>query len=169
MAEHYPPTPQGAEALMLDFYAELPRTMAHVFGEVLLRISNGAFPCIIHCSAGKDRTGMAVALLLSALGFDRAAIVTDYAASAKSPRLEGAMARSVERDEAVSRFRARYPADARAIMLEARPAYILAGLDVIDAHHGGMTAYLASIGVDDAAITRLRAHLLEPSKRGNRT
>lgn len=168
MAEDYPATPQGAETLMLDFYTELPRMMAHVFGEVLLCISNGAFPCIIHCSAGKDRTGMAVALLLTALGFDREAIITDYAASNQARRLEGAMARSVERDEAVSRFRAHYPVEARAVLVEARPAYLLAALDAIEARHGGMAAYLASIGINDAAIARLRAHLLEPVERGNK-
>ena len=98
MAQDYPATPAGAEALMRDFSAELPRTMAHVFGELLVRISQGAFPCIIHCSAGKDRTGMAVALLLAALGCGREAIVADYVASAHARRIEGAMVRSVVRD-----------------------------------------------------------------------
>lgn len=163
MAADYPPTPKGAEALMLDFYAALPRTMAHVFGEVLVRISEGAVPCIIHCSAGKDRTGMAVALLLSALGFDRHTILTDYAASSRVPRMEGAMARSVERDEAVSRFRARYPAEARAVMIEARPDYLVSALDAIEREPGGMKAYLAGIGANDAVIARLRSLLLEPS------
>lgn len=163
MAADYPATAEGAQALMLDFYAELPRTMAHVFAEILQRISQGAFPCIIHCSAGKDRTGMAVALLLSALGCGREVIIADYAATAHAaPRLEAAMARSVVSDPAADRFRARYPAEAVAVMVAARPAYLAAALDAIDRDFGGMDAYLAGIGIDAATIARLRDHLLEP-------
>jgi protein-tyrosine phosphatase len=43
--------------------------------------SNGE-PVLFHCSAGKDRTGVAAALLLSALGVDRETIIKDYLASA---------------------------------------------------------------------------------------
>ena len=161
MAQDYPATPAGAEALMRDFYAELPRTMAHVFGELLVRISQGAFPCIIHCSAGKDRTGMAVALLLAALGCGREAIVADYVASAHARRIEGAMVRSVVRDESVARFRARYPADALAVMTDARPDFILSALDAIDGDWGGMAPYLDGIGVTSPVVSRLRADLLE--------
>lgn len=161
MAQDYPATPAGAEALMREFYAELPRTMAHVFGELLVRISQGAFPCIIHCSAGKDRTGMAVALLLAALGCGREAIVADYAASAHARRIEGAMVRSVVRDESVARFRARYPADALAVMTDARPDFILSALDAIDRDWGGMAPYLDGIGVTAPVVARLRADLLE--------
>lgn len=167
MAQDYPATPAGAEALMRDFYADLPRTMAHVFGELLVRISQGAFPCIIHCSAGKDRTGMAVALLLAALGCGREVIVADYVASAHARRIEGAMVRSVVRDESVARFRTRYPADALAVMTDARSDFILSALDAIDRDWGGMAPYLDSIGVTAPVIARLRANLLE-NREGER-
>jgi protein-tyrosine phosphatase len=167
MAQDYPSTPAGARALMLDFYAELPRTMGHVFGEILTRISDGAFPCIIHCSAGKDRTGMAVALLLAALGCGRDAIIADYAASAQARRIEGAMARSVVRDESVASFPDRYPAEALAVMAAASPAYIITALDAIDRDLGGMDAYLEQIGVGAAVISRLREQLLEEMMEGD--
>jgi protein-tyrosine phosphatase len=166
MAAGYPATVAGAEALMLDFYAELPRTMAHVFGEILQRIADGAFPCIIHCSAGKDRTGMAVALLLSALGCDRAAILADYAASSQARQLEGAMVRSMVRDPSVARFREQYPADALAVMTAARPEYLLSALNAIEREYGSMDAYLTAIGIDETIVGRLRAKLLEPMKTG---
>ncbi|MFV3075605.1 tyrosine-protein phosphatase [Niveispirillum fermenti] len=166
MAADYPATMVGAQTLMLDFYAELPRTMGHVFGEILRRIADGAFPCIIHCSAGKDRTGMAVALLLSALDCDRSAILIDYAASSHARRLEGAMVRSMARDPSVARFREQYPADALAVMTEARPEYLVAALDAIDREYGSMNAYLAGIGIDEPLIARLRAQLLEPMEKG---
>lgn len=168
MAADYPATVAGAEALMLDFYAELPRTMAHVFGEILQRIANGAFPCIIHCSAGKDRTGMAVALLLSALGCDRETILADYAASSRARQLEGAMVRSMIRDPSVARFREQYPTDALAVMTAARPEYLLSALNAIEREYGGMNAYLAAIGVDETVMGRLRAQLLEPIKTGRK-
>lgn len=162
MAQDYPATRPGAEALMLDFYAGLPRAMSHVFGEILLRISEGAFPCIIHCSAGKDRTGMAVALLLAALGCNRQTIIADYALSANARSLQGAMVRSVAKDEGTGSFAARYPAEALAELTAARPAYLEAALAAIDRDHGSMADYLAGIGIDEPVIARLRAHLLQP-------
>lgn len=46
-----------------------------------LLVSDDAGPTLVHCTAGKDRTGVLVALLLSAVGVDRTAIVADYAAT----------------------------------------------------------------------------------------
>lgn len=167
MAADYAPTAAGARALMLDFYAELPRVMGHVFGEVLLRIAEGAFPCIIHCSAGKDRTGMAVALLLAALGCARETIIADYGASARAVRLEDAVVRSIVKDESSQHFRARYPAEAIAVLTAAAPEYIRAALDAIDAEFGGISAYLAGLGVDATVRAHLRRHLLDAVQSGS--
>lgn len=169
MAAEYPPTQAGAKALMLDFYAELPRVMSHVFSEILFLIGNGAFPCIIHCSAGKDRTGMAVALLLAALGCSRETIIADYEASARAVRLEDAMARSVVKDESSRNFGTRYPAEAIAVLTAATPDYILAALGTIDREFGGIDAYLNGLGVDAAVKARLRHHLLETADKGGET
>ena len=165
MAMEYPPTAEGAHRLMIDFYAELPRTMAHVFGEVLQRIANGAVPCVIHCSAGKDRTGMAAALVLAALGVSRDVITADYALTSLTRQDTGDQARAVLRDGSRRAFHERFGADAVAVMMAAKPAYIAAALDAIDAAHGSMDVYLDSLGTDEAMREKMRGALLHEQDR----
>src|SRR6185436_7710127 len=61
MALEYPPTAEGALALMHDFYAKMPHSMTHIVAGVFHRIAAGGVPCSIHCSAGKDGTGLVAA------------------------------------------------------------------------------------------------------------
>ena len=53
-----------------------------VLGRVIREIAAAEGPVLVHCTAGKDRTGLVVALTLSALGIDRDIILADYAATA---------------------------------------------------------------------------------------
>ncbi|AHE55492.1 tyrosine-protein phosphatase [Sphingomonas sanxanigenens] len=162
MALDYPPTAAGAQALMHDFYAEMPTAMGETFGAIIRHVADGAAPCVIHCSAGKDRTGVAVALLLAALGVDRAEIAVDYAFTSAIPgRQAGDMARAVVRTGGDEEFRRRYPPEAIAAMMAADPGYIAAAFDAVARGHGTISAYLASIGVDDEVVARLRARLVE--------
>ena len=55
---------------------------AHIYGDILRRIANPAnLPTLIHCSAGKDRTGVAAMLILSLLGVPEDVILADYSLS----------------------------------------------------------------------------------------
>ncbi len=110
---------------------------------------------LVHCTAGKDRTGVATALLLDAAGVDRPAIVADYTASAArlaGPWADGMLA-LVERlgaplTPAVVELVAGSPAAA----LEHAFAWL-------DAAHGDAAAYLRSGGSTDVELARLRARL----------
>ena len=162
MALDYPPTLAGVQALMHDFYAEMPTAMGETFGAIIRHVADGAEPCVIHCSAGKDRTGVSVALLLAALGAGRAEIVADYAFTGAIPRRQaGDMARAVVRTGGDEEFRRRYPPEAIAAMMAAESGYVAAALEAIERGHGTMSAYLASIGVDGEVVARLRARLVE--------
>lgn len=161
MALDYPPTRAGALALMRDFYREMPRAMGHAFGEMMVRIGEGAAPCVIHCSAGKDRTVVAVAILLAALGVSRDEIISDYVRSASIPTLEEDMARAVTMEGDRQHPLRRYPADAISAMMGASADYIEQALDGIDEQFGSLEAYLRENGVCDRVIANLRERLLE--------
>nr|WP_275588919.1 tyrosine-protein phosphatase [Croceicoccus hydrothermalis] len=160
MAMDYPASREGAAALMHDFYAELPFTMAHVFGEILSRIADGAVPCVIHCSAGKDRTGMAAALILAALGVSRDDIVADYTLTALARQDVSDQARAVQGDGSRSAFYERFGADAVSVMMDAHPDYIGAAFDAITERHGSVAGYLDHLAIDENMRDRLRAALL---------
>jgi protein-tyrosine phosphatase len=161
MATDYPPTREGALTLMRDFYREMPSTMGHVFGDILARIGDGAIPCIIHCSAGKDRTGVAIAILLAAFGVPRAAIVEDYARSSMIDGLQDDMAQAVIVNGASQHLMRRYPPEALSALMDAAPDYIGYALDGIDERFGSIEAYLDAHGVASEALDRLRSNCLE--------
>ncbi|WP_230482084.1 tyrosine-protein phosphatase [Sphingomonas sp. Leaf21] len=118
---------------------------ARMFAELLA----GHAPLAFHCTAGKDRTGVAAALLLSALGVPRATIVEDYLLS--------------------NRHMAPLPANAGGFWAKLSPeaARAFAGVDrryidavfaTIDRHPGGMAGYLKQeMGLGQPEIARLRA------------
>jgi protein-tyrosine phosphatase len=108
---------------------------------------------LVHCAAGKDRTGIVSALVLSVAGVDRATIAADYALS--TPWLDAA--RDGEeglgaQPDAVERARLRR-------VYESRPETILGLLAAVDSRHGGIAGYLTAIGVGEGAQDRLRARL----------
>ncbi len=64
---------------LAEGYCELIDRRSRVFGDILTRLSQPeALPALIHCTAGKDRTGISIALLLLTLGVSEADVVADY-------------------------------------------------------------------------------------------
>ena len=115
-------------------------------------------PVLFHCTAGKDRAGFAAAALLLALGVPREIIMQDYLLT--NGFSEAATSRMLNVLRVVSLFRTE-PDDVRPLF-EARPAYLQAAFDAIDAGYGSDDAYLREgLGLDDAMLSRLRANLLE--------
>lgn len=160
MAQEFPPTRAGALALMHQFYREMPRTMGHAFGEMIMLMSAGATPCVVYCSAGKDRTGVAIAILLAALGVARGDIIADYVRSASLPGLEADMARAFATARDTEQVLEHYPADALSAAMDASPDYIEQALYAIDDQFGSVIGYLDANGVPAKAVLGLRAILL---------
>jgi protein-tyrosine phosphatase len=79
------PTEAGARAMMRLVYAMMPAAIGVHVERMFGAITRGGVPLLIHCTAGKDRTGAFAALLLHALGVPREAIYADYLESARWP------------------------------------------------------------------------------------
>jgi protein-tyrosine phosphatase len=108
-----------------------------------------ALPAIIGCAAGKDRTGVAIALLLDLCGVPRDVIVEDYAVSAHH------FAKPVSLMEATDW---RHPP----LLVDSPPEYMAGALEHLDVRHGGARELLRSQGVSDADLDRLIERLTEP-------
>jgi protein-tyrosine phosphatase len=106
----------------------------------------GPGPLLFHCVAGKDRTGVIAALLLSLADVAPGAIAADYAASAENLR-DAYLSRYPDADPAAIVEAVRCPEEAVHNMLQ-----------YLD-HAGGIRAYLDGIGLGAVEITRLRARL----------
>jgi beta-glucosidase len=110
---------------------------------------------LVHCTAGKDRTGVFVAVFLAALGVTDADIVRTYAESAS--RLGDDFVEQVARDL----FGTVLPAEVAADLNSSTPDRIVAALALIRHGHGTVAAYLRHHGLTDDELTALRQMFLE--------
>lgn len=113
-------------------------------------------PAVFHCTAGKDRTGLLSALVLSLLGVPEETVVADYALSG----------------EAMERLRAKlivkYPDSKDTLtdideVFSANPANMVELFAYLRERYGSVTEYAVTVGVPDAVVARLREELLEPA------
>jgi len=157
-------TPEVARELVAriptlpDLYVGMLRHGAAAFAEVARLVARPSDPArggvLVHCTAGKDRTGIATALLLDAVGAERAAIVADYAVS--EANLAGEWAeRMLAR---VSGWGVPIVPAVTDLVTATPPAAMEAALAWID-ENGGSAAYLAEGGLSDAELDDLRARL----------
>jgi len=111
---------------------------------------------LVHCTVGKDRTGVTIALALDAVGADREAIIDDYALTESQL--------PAERNRRIAAYlRSQHP-DAQHVVALATlsPAPVMrALLASIDERWGSTAAYLRAQGMTDAELTALRAALVE--------
>lgn len=155
----------GVHAAMLAMYQRLPFGLQPRLAGVFAALDHAAEgAAIVHCTAGKDRTGVAVALVLESLGVRREAIVEDYTLTNTAVDLH---AQLLGRDVTGAGLTATaepilaLSAVARDAVLDARPEYILASLGAIESRHGSVRQYLLDeLALEPAMLERLRQRLL---------
>lgn len=112
----------------------------------------GRAPVVVHCMAGKDRTGVVCALALSLLGVSDEDIAADYAMT------ETAMRRLTE----YLRVTDPEAIEGNEHMFDSPGAAMTLFLADLRAEHGSVEKYVRAIGVTAEQVTALRDHLLEP-------
>ncbi len=117
---------------------------------VLALAAPGALPAIVHCSAGKDRTGLVIALVLDLAGVPAEVIAEDFALTADFLRDEAAAA--VQQMSAQSSANG---AELPAALLASPPELIQHALDRIHTGHGDARGYLLAHGATAHALDRL--------------
>lgn len=143
-----------SEPTMVDLYLGMMQAAAAGFQDLFRTLAEADnLPAIVHCMAGKDRTGVAMALVLSTLGVPEETIVLDFALS------EMNMQRLLElgRRAGLNISDVDIPPN----WLEARPDTMQALLVAIADRWGSIPGYLSRIGVEEEVRDRLRTVLLE--------
>lgn len=151
-------TPESARAAMTASY---PRMLVQFHGQyrrMFAELLAGHAPLAFNCSAGKDRTGIAAALLLTALGVPRETVIEDYLLTNRYLDAGKLMASPASASSPLAQM----PPGVMAAMVAADRHYIEAALAVLDRHPGGATGWLRDeMGLTNADIVRLRRGYLE--------
>lgn len=157
-----PVTAEKTRAAMEGFYAEMPFTFAEQYARMMRQLVDGRAPLAFNCSAGKDRTGLAAALLLTALGVPYETAVADYLLSNETYRPKPPVAGG---DDPTARMFASMPKDALQALMGVDRRYLDASFKAIEAR-GGMDRYLAdTLKLSPADLDKLRKRYLDPAPR----
>jgi len=142
-------TPFVMMGFLTDHYRDYPRRCAPGFRTLFAALSDDdQRPLVFHCTAGKDRTGFASALLLTLLGVSWETVMEDYLRT--NDLWTGHIGRYPELD-----------IDTRAAIVEARTPYLEAAFDVVRADYGSPEAFAEkALGLDAKLRDRLKADLL---------
>ena len=143
-------------AYLLDYYRVAPFNARHIdlFSRYFRALALADGPVLIHCAAGKDRTGVLIAVLLGLLGVPDETIVADYALSAQAMTAlrRKLIERHPEGEEVITRANE---------LFSAAPSNITNLLEVLRERYGSITAYGEAAGIGPDVVASLRDVLLE--------
>lgn len=147
-------TAETAVEVMTDMYRSLARVHAPVFATFLKRVAEAGDGCVLfHCTAGKDRTGFAAALLLAGLGVGREQILSDYLATGSLWTPDERLAAGV-------------PAVARPAIFGVDARYLDAAFDEFDRSIGSVSGFIRdALGGDRPYREWVRGSLAPSAKR----
>ena len=131
-------------AHMQDTYRGFVRHNTPRFAEFFGHLLASDEPTVFHCTAGKDRTGFAAALLLKAVGASDEEVMRDYLLTNDRLQLpEGS--------------RMGLPREAMTVLWRVQPEFLQAALDEVDARYGSLEGYLREgLGLREAERRELR-------------
>jgi protein-tyrosine phosphatase len=137
-------------ALMEDTYRGFVRGNTHRFRELFGHLLETDEPMVFHCTAGKDRTGFAAALILRSLGVSGDDVMRDYLLTNERYRSPDA-----------SRYG--LAPEVHTVLCGVQPAFLQAALHAVEEDYGGLEAYFREgLGLREAERERLRDLYLEP-------
>ncbi|MFC5499037.1 tyrosine-protein phosphatase [Caenimonas terrae] len=133
---------------MQDTYRGFVRQNTHRFASLFGFLLESSDPLVFHCTAGKDRTGFAAALILLALGVSREDVMGDYLLTN-------------QRLKPKSEWKGLTP-DVASVLYRVQPEFLDAAFDAVQQKYGGLEAYFREgLGVREAERARLRELYLQ--------
>ena len=155
-------TAESVRSAMAQGYRGMPRMLAPSYRELFARLIAGRGATVVNCTAGKDRTGIGTALVLTALGVPYETVREDFllsnrAIAAQFSRTPGASGIDTQ---AAGAFAA-LPKDVAALLAGVDGPYLDAAFDQIRRDYGSVEGYLAKeLGLGPRDLARLRRRML---------
>ena len=153
-------TPESGRTFMTGLYRELPFAPAHIdlFSRYFHALGETDRPVLIHCAAGKDRTGMLAALTHHLVGVHQDDLMEDYLLTNTAVDLVGRAPAIAEQLKGFTGREASH--DAVVAFMGVEPAYLDAAIGSITERHGSLDGYLEqALGVDAVLRDRIAERL----------
>lgn len=163
-------TAADATQMFKGFYQSGPIVFKQQLKQMFAQLLAGQTPLSMNCSAGKDRTGIAAALVLTALDVPRATVVMDYALSEKVYDFAGrSMRKALKARRAQKPVAANplstLPAEVLDVLMSTKPVFIEAMFSKLEQDYGSVQQYFKQeLGLDDAQLQQLRQMYLTTPK-----
>jgi len=142
-------SPEDALDVMRESYRNYVRQSTSSYRALFAHLLEDRAPLVIHCTAGKDRTGFACALILNALGVAENVIAEDYLLTNRFYR----------RDPSASND---LPDDVRQVLASVEGSFLAAAFEVIRADYGDLEGYFRNgLGLGPRQRTALESRYLE--------
>lgn len=154
------PTATGARRMMIALYRAMPDSFAPHLAQLVNRIISGRLPMLIHCTAGKDRTGFAAAMLLSVLGVHRDAIYSDYLLTERYSNHEERIADVTQL--VTSQLGHKPDGEIIKTITGVDVAYLGVAFETIESSYGSVNEYLLqACKIDESHLMRMKKILIE--------
>jgi protein-tyrosine phosphatase len=149
---------EDTRRMMLEFYRALPYKFKDSYRALLLHLADGELPLVFNCTAGKDRTGVAAALILTVLEVPRDVIIEDYLLTERCFEQSCAMIFAGKYRSTIEGL----PRDVWEPLMRADADYLQATFAQLQAAHGSALDYVETeLGLSRAAIERIRSNLID--------
>jgi protein-tyrosine phosphatase len=142
-------------------YTRIAETHARQLSDLYQSIADGGGPILIHCTAGKDRTGIAVAILLELVGVPRGWVVWDYEQTNRYLKKHMVNVESVAAVGATAKWLDTLGPEGRDLVLGVDRSYLLTALKDLDQRFGSIEAFArVGLGLSVETLDELRRTLL---------
>lgn len=133
--------PEASRAALMAAYRTIPQDQAEGFAQMFRYLAEGQLPLAFNCTAGKDRTGVGAALLLTLLGVPRETVVADYALSDDIVDYRAQMEDSVASNPSYA-FLMELPWETVEPLVASDPAYIESAFAALEEDYGSVDAFI---------------------------
>ncbi len=165
-------TAEKVEAAMAGLYPQILTHLKPQYTSMFDRLAASDEAMVFHCTAGKDRTGIAAAMILTVLGVDRDTIKRDfmlsdayYSRMAKPASALGGVEKQAEaKQDSKASMMKHLPAEILQPLMGVRESYIQEAFVAMEAQSGSVMQYIQQeLDVSDSEIQAIREHFLQPA------
>lgn len=150
------PIPDLAADTLVQHYLGYLAVSAGALAQVFRLLADGELPAVVHCAAGKDRTGVTAALVLRAVGVPVDVVAEDYARSAPAvPQILARLRRLPSYADRINLL----PPEVHACQAETMAEFLAA----VDEQFGSIPGFLRGAELEPDVVDRLRTRLVEPA------